>query len=86
MKSPILLAACAGCLLAAHAGAQVNAGSLQQEPLQVPAQTQTQMQMQAPMPAAAPANAPLTRAQVREALAHARADGEIPRFGNPPGR
>jgi hypothetical protein len=78
MKTTIWLAACAACALSAHAVAQTNAGE-EQAPMQ-------------PMPApqTMTSSAPLTRAQVRADLARARADGTIPRFGNPdpygPGR
>ncbi|BAN24978.1 DUF4148 domain-containing protein [Caballeronia insecticola] len=70
----IWLAACAACvLMSATASAQMNAGGT------------TQPMMQQPMPAqmAMASNGPLTRDQVRADLARARADGTIPRFGNP---
>jgi hypothetical protein len=42
-----------------------------------------QSTMQSSMPMTSASNGPLTRAQVRADLARARADGTIPRFGNP---
>lgn len=75
MRFPVLPALCAGCLLAAPAVAQTNDSA----PPQPPPPTQTR-------PEAPPPGGPLTRAQVRAALAQARADGSIPRYGNPPGR
>ena len=72
MKTTVWLAACAACALSANASAQMNAGGADQAQMQ-------------PMPAqmAMTPNGPLTRAQVRADLARARADGTIPRFGNP---
>lgn len=72
MKTTFWLAAWAACVLSANALAQMNAGGLDQAPVQ-------------PMPAqmAMAPNGPLTRAQVNADLARARADGTIPRYGNP---
>ncbi|MDR5762043.1 DUF4148 domain-containing protein [Caballeronia sp. LZ035] len=81
MKFLIRPALCAGCLLAVHAAAQTQDGAPPQPQMQTPPQTQMQTQ-----PEVTPPSAPLTRAQVRAALAQARADGSIPRYGNPPGR
>lgn len=78
MKFPVRPALCAGCLLAAQAVAQ-SYDSAPPPQMQTPSQTQTQ-------PEVTPPSAPLTRAQVRAALAQARTDGSIPRYGNPPGR
>ena len=47
------------------------------------AQAQSVQSMQSNSTEAAPASGPKTRAQVRAELARARADGTIPRFGNP---
>ena len=72
MKTTIWLAACAACVLSASASAQMNAGAMDLAPMQaMPAQM------------AMASNAPVTRAQVRADLARARADGTIPRYGNP---
>ncbi|MDR5824512.1 MULTISPECIES: DUF4148 domain-containing protein [unclassified Caballeronia] len=79
MTFPVRPALCAGCLLAAQAVAQSNDTAPPQPQMQTPPRTQTQ-------PEVTPPSAPLTRAQVRAALAQARADGSIPRYGNPPGR
>ncbi|SAL71620.1 hypothetical protein AWB71_04397 [Caballeronia peredens] len=70
----IWLAACAACVLSATASAQMNAGGTTQ-PTMTPQPMPAQMAMAS--------NGPLTRAQVRADLARARADGTIPRFGNP---
>ena len=74
MKMKTLLAACLTCVSSASAFAQMSAGDTT-EPMMQP--------MPAPTPMAMTFNAPLTRAQVRADLARARADGTIPRFGNP---
>ncbi|MDR5783146.1 hypothetical protein QCE63_27435 [Caballeronia sp. LZ065] len=83
MNLAIRPALCAGCLLAVHAAAQTHDGAPPQTQTQTPPQTQAQTQTQ---PEVTPPSAPLTRAQVRAALAQARADGSISRYGNPPGR
>ncbi|MDR5838331.1 hypothetical protein [Caballeronia sp. LZ034LL] len=81
MTFPVRPALCAGCMLAAQAVAQSSdtAPPQPQMQMQAPSQTQTQSEV-------TPPSAPLTRAQVRAALAQARAEGSIPRYGNPPGR
>lgn len=65
------LFACAACAFSTGAFAQMSDAM-------PPPQT-----MPPPMQVAMSTNAPLTRAEVRADLARARADGTIPRYGNP---
>ncbi|GAB5095269.1 DUF4148 domain-containing protein [Caballeronia sp. HLA56] len=71
MKPAIRLAALAAFALSAAASAQTMD----------PAAAPQAMPMPTPMTMAA--NTPLSRAEVRADLARARADGTIPRYGNP---
>jgi hypothetical protein len=70
MKTAFFLAACAISTFSASAFAQTG-------------MTSDQPMMQGAMQMPMASDGPMTRAQVRADLARARADGTIPRFGNP---